>query len=1150
MKQFRADLHIHSRFSRATSKKLNPRHLAAWSRVKGLDVLGTGDFTHPEWLDELEAQLVQDSATGLYRLKDDRRLDHEIPDFSGMPLSGRTLFMLQGEISSIYKRGGKVRKVHNLVYMPTLEAARRFSTRLAEVGNIASDGRPILGLDSRNLLEMVLETHPLAFLVPAHIWTPWFSIFGSKSGFDSMEECFGDLASEIFALETGLSSDPEMNWLWSHLDRFRLISNSDAHSGDNLGRECNLFSGEISYEGIYRSLRGEALGHKFLGTMEFFPEEGKYHLDGHRKCGVVMEPGETRSRDGRCPVCGKPLTVGVLNRVLELADRDVPRQPAAQPGFVSLVPLPELIGEIMGTGSKSKKVMALYARAVRALGPELTILRDVPEEEMRKVHPLLAEGVMRMRRGEVMRQPGYDGEYGVVRVFSRRERDTFLKGAFLVDLPERGVERESGREAGREVVRAPHDGTGDDPYYGAGQAAGKLSDSGVSQSAGTGSGGGLAGADKDLTEAERAAAMPLLANALRERNEARAGMRAPAEGAGAVVGVPETPGMQGAADAAMEHGLRADAEGAGRMAAVPSIVYNEGQQVAIAAGPEPVLVLAGPGTGKTRTLVGRIRHLLEAGVSARHILAVTFTRRAAREMEERLVASLGETQASPRADTLHALAFEYWQHSYDDAPTLLSEEGARRVFAEANPGESAQRLRDAWDGICLCRERMQVCTLEFHDLFVNYSKLKDSWNLADYTDLLEFWLEQADAGVYSCPWTHVLVDEIQDFTPLQLALVRKLVPQGGQGFFGIGDPDQSIYGFRGAHGDVAATLAEAWPELRMVRLEECYRCAQPVLDMAAALMARGAAPQPLKAMRAIPSDLRMFEAQSPEGEASWIGEQVRGLIGATSHSLKDAEGDGRLLGGELSPGDVAVLVRFKALVDPIHRTLSRLGIPCAVPENEAFWVEPRIRLILNAVGRFLGIAGTPGEDALSCPDTMLAKGPLGVAAYLEDIPPFDRLFWKSAAFREMAKRHDELGGWAGLLNWINLQSELELVRRRSEKVQILTLHAAKGLEFKAVFLPALEDGIIPFAGAGVLTGKADRNEGSYDAEEERRLFYVGITRAEQALFLSWSGKRTLYGREIRLKPSRFLAELPQEGAVKRSALKAHTKRKEKQLSLM
>ncbi|HKI81360.1 MAG TPA: endonuclease Q family protein, partial [Pseudodesulfovibrio sp.] len=346
MERFTADLHIHSRFSRATSKKLTIRNLAAWGRLKGLSVLGTGDFTHPEWLAEIEEQL-EDNGKGLFTLREPGGLEKEIATFDG-EIPGRTRFMLQTEISSIYKRAGKVRKVHNLVFMPNLDAVRRFNEKLGQVGNLASDGRPILGLDSRDLMDLVLDTHSQAFLVPAHIWTPWFSLFGSKSGFNSIRECFGDYADEIFAMETGLSSDPEMNWTWSELDRIRLISNSDAHSGEKLGREANLFRGEISYEGIYRALRGEGLGHKFLGTVEFFPEEGKYHMDGHRKCGVSMDPHETIARDGICPVCGKPVTVGVYNRILELADREEPAQPAGAPGFVSMIPLKEILSEVLG----------------------------------------------------------------------------------------------------------------------------------------------------------------------------------------------------------------------------------------------------------------------------------------------------------------------------------------------------------------------------------------------------------------------------------------------------------------------------------------------------------------------------------------------------------------------------------------------------------------------------------------------------------------------------------------------------------------------------------------------------------------------------------------------------------------------------------
>ncbi|MFV0422037.1 UvrD-helicase domain-containing protein [Oleidesulfovibrio sp.] len=1102
MKQFRADLHIHSRFSRATSKKLNARHLAAWAAVKGLDVLGTGDFTHPEWRAELAEQLVPDEKSGLLRLRDTGNLDAEIPVFAGKPLSSRVQFMLQAEISSIYKRGGKVRKVHNLVYMPTMEAAEALSRKLEEVGNLASDGRPILGLDSRDLLEMVLETHPKAFLVPAHIWTPWFSLFGSKSGFDSIEECYGDLSSEIFALETGLSSDPDMNWMWSALDRFRFISNSDAHSGDKLGREANLFSGEVSYDGIYRALRGEGLGHRFMGTVEFFPEEGKYHMDGHRKCGVIMDPRETAARDGICPVCGKPLTVGVLSRVMELADRDAPERPVGQPGFVSLVPLAEIVSEIVGTKPGTRKVLEFYARAVGRFGSELGILQDVPEEDLRTFSSQLAEGIGRMRRGEVARQPGCDGEYGVIRVFTQRERNEFQKGKMLMDLPmpSAGAAKPSGKDEAEAQ-----------PWAQRAERTGKSE----------------AGAEKQTLPAEERQ-VPGAENVARKILEA----------------------SKAAVEESADDFIFEDDDSA------PQNSANEAQQKAIAAGPAPVLVLAGPGTGKTRTLIGRIRRLIDEGVPPRHILAVTFTRRAATEMDGRLLSELGENTALPRTDTLHALAFEYWHKAYDDAPVLLSEEGARRVFAEANPSKPAQRIREAWERIAICRERMSVCHTEDAEMLHRYVKLKESWNLADYTDLLEFWLEQVNNGIYASPYVHVLVDEIQDLSPLQLTLVRALMPATGEGFFGIGDPNQSIYGFRGAHGQVQEFFGEAWPSLQEISLTENYRSSQAILDFAGAVLPDE---KPLHAARELKGDIRLFEAPTAEGEASWIAGQIRALIGATSHSLADS-GAARAKGavnaedltgleGELAPGDIAVLVRFKAVIPVIQRTLVRLGIPCSVPEAEAFWVEPRVQKILSAAGRFLGIAYRSEEDAISCPDKVLAKGPLGVSAYLQDLPPFDNLFWQSSEFKRLVKAYDEYGGWAGLLNWVHLQTELELVRSRSEKVQIMSLHASKGLEFKAVFLPALEDGILPFAGAGVLMGSVDKDRMKADEAEERRLFYVGMTRAEQALFLSRAARRVLYGKELRLKESRFFKGLPLND-LRRSTLVAHQKRKEKQLTLM
>jgi len=412
-----ADLHIHSSFSRATSKKCDLPHLLAWARIKGINLIGTGDFTHPGWLDHLKEHLVP-AEPGFLKLK-----QQQIPaDLQSMsPEAIPVRFVLTAEISSIYKRHGKVRKVHNILILPDFESVERINRKLAGIGNLESDGRPILGLDSRNLLEILLEHAPEGFLVPAHIWTPWFSLFGSKSGFDSIEECFGDLSGHVFALETGLSSDPQMNRMISGLDRFSLISNSDCHSPQKLGREANLFNAGFDFFSMRESLKKTGEG-GFLGTVEFFPEEGKYHLDGHRKCDVCLEPEETRKVESVCPVCNKPLTVGVKHRVMELADRKDPVYPANFPPFHSFIPLPEVLSEIIGVGAGSKSVMSQYERVINAFGSEFNLMIKTPVEEIKQNYtPVLAEAVGRIRTGRVMRNAGYDGEFGVISVFEEGE---------------------------------------------------------------------------------------------------------------------------------------------------------------------------------------------------------------------------------------------------------------------------------------------------------------------------------------------------------------------------------------------------------------------------------------------------------------------------------------------------------------------------------------------------------------------------------------------------------------------------------------------------------------------------------------------------------------------------------------------------------
>ena len=404
-----ADLHIHSRFSMATSKEGMPENLDFWARKKGISLIGTGDFTHPVWREELKERLVSEG-NGLYRLKD-AYVKEESRKFPGEG----TRFVVSGEISSIYKKNGKTRKVHNVILLPSLEAADAMAQRLEKIGNIHSDGRPILGLDSHDLLEMMLDVCPEGILIPAHIWTPHFSVLGAKSGFDSVEECFEELAPYIHALETGLSSDPAMNWRISKLDRYQLVSNSDAHSPSKLGREANLLDIDCSYEGLYRAIQtGEGLE----GTVEFFPEEGKYHFDGHRKCGVSLSPVEAERLGGICPVCGKKLTMGVDHRVEQLADRAEGFVKKDGKKYESLVPLPEVISACMGYSTASKKVQGCFEQMIQTLGTEFDILRNVPSEDIKScAGERIAEGIENVRTGNVKRIPGYDGEYGKIELF-------------------------------------------------------------------------------------------------------------------------------------------------------------------------------------------------------------------------------------------------------------------------------------------------------------------------------------------------------------------------------------------------------------------------------------------------------------------------------------------------------------------------------------------------------------------------------------------------------------------------------------------------------------------------------------------------------------------------------------------------------------
>lgn len=1079
MKTWRADLHIHSRFSRATSTRLTVPHLAAWAGAKGIDLLATGDFTHPAWRQELRGALDFEEESGFYRLKKPlgtADVEREIPALAGMELAPPR-FVLETEISSIYKKNGAVRKVHSLVYVPDFDAADKLCAKLAAVGNLGSDGRPILGLDVRHLLDMVLEI-PRAFMIPAHIWTPWFSLFGSKSGFDSLSECFEDLTPHIFAVETGLSSDPDMNRCWSRLDGLTMVSSSDAHSGENLAREATLFSGSFSYDGMFAALKGENAD--YAGTLEFFPDEGKYHLDGHRACNVMLEPLECMKLNNICPVCGKPLTVGVLHRVLELADRTAPPEPGK--GFRSLIPLAEILGELLHCGPKTRKPQSKLAELTLRFGSEVDVLMETPLAELSAYWPELGEALRRMRAGEVIRRGGYDGEYGEIRLFEPGE----LEPSLLERVP----------RARRKPLPS---GQGD-----------LL--------------GGLA--------------------AMREKklggDEDPAGKRA--AHAGTSVTPPGRP------------------------------VFSPAQEQALRAGLEkkrPVLILAGPGAGKTRTLAGRALYLLEQGISASDLAAVTFTRRAAGELRERLTrfmraagmpAVVAQAEV-PEADTLHALALRRWA---GPAPLLLPEEAARKAFAARNPLWKSRDAARAWDALSLARERMRVADLpeEIRHAAAEYQAWKADRGLADYTDLLEKWLEALQSGEQKSPWQHMLVDEAQDLSPLQLALLRALLPQGA-GFFGIGDPDQAIYSFRGADADVETSLRAMWPDLETLTLSESYRAAQAVLDAGRASLSH--APGGRTAcgeLRGLPgkcATLQCLAAPSAEYELGWVAGRIAYLLGGTSHQQADLHEElagCHLASGSCSPGDIAILVRMKSLMPPLRAALEARGIPCAVPEEDAFWADPGVDALLRGALLRLSGAKTPekpealpeeaaanarNEDDAAAflallPAELWEHGPRGVVEALEKTREAARaageaeaflpdgvaqlaapLFTESSAFRALEKSFVEAGrNWENLLASVALLRDLDMARARAEQVQIMTIHAAKGLEFKTVFLPCLEEGILPFYGTRYTAGRIppDGPEKAATLREEARILYVGVTRAAEAVFTSFASERKLYGQVL------------------------------------
>ena len=1313
---FYADLHVHSKYSRATSRNCDLEHLGIWARKKGIGIVATGDFTHPVWRAELKEKLVP-AEPGLFRLRPDleRAVEERLPPACRSSRSA-VRFMLSVEISTIYKKFDRTRKIHHLIYTPDFDATERVVDSLSRIGNLHSDGRPILGLDSRHLLEIALESDPGTYLVPAHIWTPWFAALGSKSGFDAIDDCYGDLSHHIFAVETGLSSDPPMNWRVSSLDRFRLVSNSDAHSPEKLGREVCVFDTEMDYFALRRALEtGEGYG----GTLEFFPEEGKYHLDGHRHCHVSFSPDETRKHDGRCPVCGKPLTVGVMHRVEDLADRGEEAAPPETAGPMrSLVPLPEILSEIHQVGPKSKTVARHYESLLGRLGPELPLLDTLPLEDIGPAaSPLVAEAVSRLRKEEVIRDAGYDGVYGTIRLFRDDELHRHTRGAAL--FGEAGAAAPQGESApsptavprGRSMPpfgdgqradppqgdpepsqtalpperpapshpatnrRLPDVSTGPDGEQPRTEPARSRSPDRAMPDCG--SPDVLAGPD---SEQDRAETVPA-----RFQNPDRA--RPDRGSSGAPAGPDAAPRRTEPASPRIQDPNRATPD---RRPPDALAGLDADQRRAVEAVTGPLLVVAGPGSGKTRTLTHRLAHLVARhAVPPSRCLAVTFTRRAAGEMRDWLRTLLPDAWEQVPLHTFHSLGLSILREHWNAA-------GLQRGFRVASEAERLRLLRDALQ-ISERKARGRLSAISHAkrtgtpptdgapgEAFEAYERAMEALNLCDFDDLV---IRAADAlestpglqADYRRRHAWVCIDEYQDVDEQQVRLVKQLVPPDGNVCV-IGDPDQSIYGFRGADVRFFSEFQRDFPGAKVVRLSRNYRSVHNIVTLSSQVIARsGSAPpsgphsepspapssgpssaplsepssapssaphpapssaprsgpssaprsepssaphpapssvphpaprsepsstppsephsEPFPAPSSVPADgeapdlVTIHEAPTGKAEAEFIVQSLERMLGGHSFFSIDSGRSPDGEGHDLSLSDFAVLYRTEAQAVTLAEALQRSGLPFQQRSHRRLLEHPGVAALLDALRETPGagpirerleaacsaVARSAGETpeaypARERPDAACS----GVARSAGEAPEAYPVRERSdaacpGAARQPAERPETpppgeprerrvarpateapeasvllearellrpLAGACGddlerFLSALSLDTEIDTWDPRADRISLLTLHAAKGLEFPVVFIAGCENGLLPLT-----WGKAEPAA----LDEERRLFYVGVTRAKTKLFLCRAKKRLWRGKVRELPPSPYLSDV-EERLLERRRSRIPDKRK-------
>ena len=1079
---FYADLHIHSRYSRATARNLDFENIYQAARIKGISVVGTGDFTHPAWVQEMESKL-EPAEPGLFVLK--KQIAAAIDDAIPPTCRNQVRFMLQAEISNIYKKDGKVRKNHNIIYFPDLASVKKFNARLDAIGNITSDGRPILGLDARDLLEIMLETSDQGFLVPAHIWTPWFSLFGSKSGFDRIDQCFGDLASHIFAVETGLSSDPSMNWRVADLDHVRLMSNSDAHSPGYLGRNACVFNTELDYFAMRRSL--ETLDIKrYQGTLDMYPDQGKYHYDGHRKCGVSLDPDETVRLDGICPACGRPLTLGVLYRVRQLANRPQGFVPPDRQGYSSIIPLTDMLSEIFGVGPKTKKVARYYEKAVQALGPELDILLDRSCEDIQAAGiPLLAEAVSRMRNKHIHVEPGFDGQFGKIHVFTAKEKEQ-RKGELQLQMTLGGKPLEQGEKS-------------------------------------------LPAAQKQPEKIQKKNRKVLCRKTL------------PASVAAG------TPGI-----------LCAD---------TPEILenLNEKQRQAVHSTSRAILITAGPGTGKTRTLTARIAHLISKDtVSPEQILALTFTNKAARSLSRRIQGFLPPKGPGVTAATFHGFCLAMLKE-YDGCRVRLLEEDHKKELVKTaletctKKQAGISRLAAQMDlDISLCKQQLLapeddlLCVTQDQALlkkvYAAYQQQLSTLDFLDFEDLIfRFFMLLSRSSALLAQlqnrFTYIFVDEYQDLNKGQYELVKLLAENSR--IFVIGDPDQSIYGFRGSNNRYFKQFAADYPGCEQIVLTQNYRSSQAILDASFQMISRSGRDKGVKKIFSEDTKTKKLvirEAGSDTAEAVAVGKMIEAGVGGLSFFAMDTRKKEDFLHGAYGFSDFAVLFRTRRQKDIFADVFQKHGIPFQTADRKSGFDLKGIRPLLSCFRFITGRKDAKDVQVLhshfskdiqtkKVPKTLeQILGPLteqvrdrSSHACLEIFVRFlgiEQVLAADPAAADMRAHLEHLSRVFtdpdDFMDHLALEQDPDHLADAVEKVSLMTMHAAKGLEFPVVFVTGCEQGLIPYA--------RDKKTCENPAEE-RRLFYVAMTRAMDVLCLTYARKRQIFGVVENRQQSVFLEDI-------------------------